>query len=85
MNQIEDYIIIKNNIPKKTCQSLINTCNNRKWDKHEWNNNNTGQFTSASTKELDIMSSSKEQQVKVKPFIVKALENYQKKMYLGWC
>ncbi len=38
MNKIEDYIIVKNTIPKEICQSLINECNTKEWRKHEWNN-----------------------------------------------
>jgi hypothetical protein len=83
MNQIEDYIIIKNNISKDICQSLIDACNNRKWDKHQWNNYGTGEFTFNSKKELEVMSSSEEQEVKVKPFIVEALKEYQKKCTWG--
>jgi predicted 2-oxoglutarate/Fe(II)-dependent dioxygenase YbiX len=83
MNQIEDYIIIKNNIPKETCQSLIDECNNRKWDKHQWNILATGKYESAPIKELEVMSSSEEQEVKVKPFIVEALGEYQKKCTWG--
>jgi len=83
MNQIEDYIIIKNNIPKEICQSLIDACNNRKWDKHQWDNYGTGEFTSNSPKELDVMYSSEEQEVKVRPLIVEALNEYQKKCTWG--
>ena len=27
MNQIEDYIIVKNTIPKDLCKAMINECN----------------------------------------------------------
>ena len=29
MNQIEDYIIVKNTIPKHLCESMINECNKK--------------------------------------------------------
>ena len=42
MNQIEDYIIVKNTIPKHLCESMINECNKKEWRKHTWNNYTTG-------------------------------------------
>ena len=38
MNQIEDYIIVKNTISKEICQSLIDENNKKEWKKHTWNN-----------------------------------------------
>ena len=51
MNQIEDYIIVKNTISKEICQSLIEENNKKEWRKHTWNNYTTGETTSESTKE----------------------------------
>ena len=56
MNQIEDYIIVNNTIPKEICQSLIDENNKKEWRKHTWNNYSTGETTSEATKELDVMS-----------------------------
>ena len=39
MKTIEDYIIVKNTIPKELCQSLINENNKLGWVKHAWYNN----------------------------------------------
>ena len=75
MNQIEDYIIVKNTIPKHLCEAMIKECNTRQWSKHTWNNYTTGTNTSEATKELDVMPCTKEQQknvldlfAKVKPY-----------------
>ena len=35
MNQIEDYIIVKNTIPKDLCKSMVDECNTREWRKHQ--------------------------------------------------
>ena len=50
MNQIEDYIIVKNTISKDLCKSMVDECNTREWRKHTWNNYTTGEYTSESTK-----------------------------------
>ena len=81
MNQIEDYIIVKNTIPKELCKQLIDECNNDpnvRWIKHQWNNYTTGEYTSEATKELDVMACTKEQQNKVTPALFQALNEYQK-------
>ena len=51
MNQIEDYIIVKNTISKEICQSLVEENNKKEWKKHTWNNYSTGVFSSERTKE----------------------------------
>ena len=76
--KIEDYIIVVNTIPKEICKEIIDDCNTRQWVKHKWNNYTTGKSTSAATKELDVMTSTKNQQDKLKPSIAKALDEYQR-------
>ena len=78
MNQIEDYIIVKNTIPKHLCESMINECNKKEWRKHTWNNYTTGTNSSEATKELDVMSCTREQQMSVTPSLIRALDEYQK-------
>ena len=77
MNTIEDYIIVVNSIPKELCKELIDECNKKEWKKHTWNNYAAGTFESESTKELDVMSCTQEQQNKITPYLIKALEEYQ--------
>ena len=83
MNQIEDYIIVKNTISKEICQSLIDENNKKEWRKHTWNNYTTGETTSESTKELDVMSCTSEQQAKVTPALIQALGTNIKTYVLG--
>ena len=79
MNKVDDYIFVTNVIPKELCESLIDECNKKEWKKHTWNNYSTGTFESAPTKELDVMPCTQEQQNKITPHLVKALEEYQNK------
>ncbi len=51
--------------------------NKKEWKKHTWSNYTTGEFTSESTKELDVMACTQEQQNKITPYLIKALEEYQ--------
>ena len=77
MNKVDDYIFVTNIIPKDLCESLIDECNKKEWKKHTWNNYAAGTFESESTKELDVMSCTQEQQNKITPYLIKALEEYQ--------
>ena len=77
MSTIEDYIYVGNHIPAETCEVLIDECNKKEWKKHTWNNYASGTFSSESEKELDVMSCTKEQQDKITPYLIKALEEYQ--------
>ena len=56
----------------------IKECNTKEWKKHTWNNYTTGEFTSEPTKELDVMSCTQEQQKKLTPALIEALDEYQK-------
>tara|TARA_B100000214_G_scaffold27986_1_gene18276 strand:- start:15 stop:581 length:567 start_codon:yes stop_codon:yes gene_type:complete len=78
MNQIEDYIIVKNTIPKDLCKTMIDECNKKEWRKHTWNNYTTGTNSSEPTKELDVMNCTKEQQDKMTPSLIRALDEYQR-------
>jgi predicted 2-oxoglutarate/Fe(II)-dependent dioxygenase YbiX len=77
MKTIEDYIYVENHIPVEICESLVDECNKKEWKKHTWSNYTTGEFTSESTKELDVMACTQEQQNKITPYLIKALEEYQ--------
>jgi len=77
MNTIEDYIYIENHIPVELCEALIDECNKKEWRKHKWNNYGAGTFQSEETKELDVISCTQEQQNKITPHLIKALEEYQ--------
>ena len=77
MSTIEDYIYVENHIPVELCEELIDKCNKKEWKKHKWNNYGAGTFQSEETKELDVISCTQEQQNKITPHLIKALEEYQ--------
>ena len=79
MDNVNDYIFVTNAIPAEVCESLIDECNKKEWRKHTWNDYAAGTFTSESTKELDVMPCTQEQQDKITPYLAKALEDYQEK------
>ena len=79
MSTIEDYIYVENHIPIELCEELIDECNKKEWKKHTWNNYAAGTFQSEETKELDVMNCTQDQQNKITPHLVKALEDYQVK------
>ena len=79
MKTIEDYIYVENYIPTELCEELIDECNREEWEKHTWHSNYTGANISESTKELDVMRCTREQQNKIVPYLAKALEDYQTK------
>ena len=79
MSTIKSYIYVENHIPKEVCESLIDECNTKIWEKHKWNNYASGETSSEPTKELDVMACTKEQQAKITPYLVEALNKYQEK------
>ena len=79
MSTIKSYIYVENHIPKEVCEALIDECNKKIWEKHKWNNYASGETSSEPTKELDVMPCTKEQQVKITPYLVNALNEYQEK------
>ena len=78
MSTIKDYIMVVNTIPKELCEALVDECNTKIWEKHKWNNYAAGTTQSESTKELDVMPCTKEQQMSVTPSLIRALDEYQK-------
>ena len=73
MSTIKSNIYVGNHIPKEVCEELIDECNKGIWKKHTWNNYAEGTTASEPTKELDVMNCTKEQQAKITPYLVKAL------------
>ena len=79
MNKVSDYIFVMNAIPKDLCESLIDECNTKEWKKHTWYDYGRDQAGSMPEKELDVMACTQEQQNKITPHLIKALEAYQNK------
>ena len=77
MSTIEDHIYVENHIPVELCESLIEECNKKEWKKHTWYDYEKNQSGSMPEKELDVMPCTQEQQNKITPYLIKALEDYQ--------
>ena len=77
MSIIEDYIYVENHIPVELFESLIEECNKKEWKKHTWYDYEKNQSGSMPEKELDVMPCTQEQQNKITPYLIKALEDYQ--------
>ena len=79
MSTIKDYIYVENHIPKELCKELIDECNTKEWGLHTWNNYGAGTNSSEKEKELLVMNATQEQQNKITPHLIKALNAYQVK------
>ena len=77
---IENYIYVGNHIPLELCKALIDECNKKKWEKHSWYAYGKAESTgSMPEKELDVMPCTEEQQARIVPHLIKALNEYQDK------
>ena len=79
LENLKDYIIVKNCIPKDICESMIQdiTANNF-WEKHKWQN--YGVIKDRPTfppTELDVAESTPEQNAVLYPFMGEALKHYE--------
>ena len=81
MNNVDDYVLTYNLIPKSLCRSLIKECNKASWTKHRWSTYGQKESEySAKEKELDILISTREQFATLGPLIMKAVMLYQAKV-----
>ena len=81
MNNVDDYIITYNIIPKPLCRSLIKECDQSSWTKHKWSTYGQKESEqSAKEKELDVLNSTPEQFKSLGSLIMKALMLYQAKV-----
>jgi hypothetical protein len=76
---INDYIQVKNYIPKKLCKDLISFLKKQKWTKHKWYNLQTNTSTSEDTKELDVLYSNQNIQNILSEYIVASFKDYNNK------
>lgn len=72
--QLKDLIYVEHGIiPPKVCDHIVDEIENKEWIPHVWYNNASGTtFGSEEKMELDIQSSTPEQQNILNPFIIKA-------------
>ena len=76
MKSVKHYIWKKNLMPKDLCKRLIKEINKQEWKKHAWYNPRNEGYISLKYKEP--ASSSEIHQALLRPYILKAIEEYQR-------
>lgn len=78
LENIKDYIFVKNCIPTKTCDSMIKDLSRNTWTRHQWQNygvvKESPKFPST---ELEVAESHPDQNEILYPFMGEALNDYQ--------
>ena len=77
MKPVEHYIWKKNLLPKALCQQIIKEIKKQEWKKHFWYDPEKSGYLSLEYKEPDVTASSDAHQSLLRPYILKALDEYQ--------
>ncbi len=83
LENIKDYIFVKNVIPKDVCESMVkNIATRAPWTKHQWQNYGVvkDRKTSFPSTELDIAESTPEQNNILYPYMGQALQAYEERI-----
>ncbi len=79
MNNIKDYIVVKNILSKELCSDIITKIDKKEnWIKHNWYDSKENKTYSQATKELDIVSSDNQLSEVLNPLINNAYKDYVK-------
>lgn len=77
---INNYIEVKNYIPKKLCTKIVSLLTKQKnWQKHKWYDVEKETSESEKTKELDVVHSDLQTQNLLSTYIVQSFEYYNNK------
>ena len=76
-DKVEDYIYVHNYIPIELCKTLINECNKKDWKRHTWVGYTADRRKKTSNADNLAMQCTEEQQEKIAPYLINALEDYQ--------
>jgi len=81
MEKVTDYIFVKNLIPDALCQHFMTQFSQPhfKWTPHVWYDPKSESYASEKTKELEVVICTPEQLQKLRPYLDKALHDYQQK------
>ena len=79
LENVKDYILVKNCIPKDVCENMIKEINAKNiWTKHLWQNYGViKERPSFPPTELDVSESTPEQNQTLYPFMGEALKSYE--------
>lgn len=80
MNNVNDYIMVYNAIPKSKCDWILSNINNEQWEPHTWYNPENNQQTTRNKEELDVLySENKNVSIEVENYIRQSLDAYKQK------
>ena len=77
-NNVDNYIMLKNAIPKKLCDEIIRESETQEWRTHTWYSPTTKGYGSEETKELEVCNCMDKHDSKLKPYVIEVLKEYQK-------
>jgi hypothetical protein len=78
LENIKDYILVKNCIPKEVCDATIKDISNNVWEKHLWQNYGVvKERPTFPPSELDVAESTPEQNQLLYPYMGEALKQYE--------
>jgi predicted 2-oxoglutarate/Fe(II)-dependent dioxygenase YbiX len=79
LENIKDYILVKNCIPKEVCESMVrDIAANSPWEKHLWQNYGVvKERPTFPPTELDVAESTPEQNQQLYPYIGESLKQYE--------
>jgi|TARA_E500000318_G_scaffold87176_1_gene84077 predicted 2-oxoglutarate/Fe(II)-dependent dioxygenase YbiX len=76
-SNVEDFIFIKQIIPKDFCKEVVDKIKNLHWQKMQWYKLNENTYKKPTETDLETIFATTEQHKLLEPFIEKAVQEYQ--------
>ena len=82
-DNVDDYVVVKNIMPKEFCENYIEQVTKLKWSKHTWTkNDNPDNHFQKEQEEIDVLMLQGNLHDLIKPYVCDAISNYQNKFQL---
>lgn len=82
-DNVDDYVVVKNIMPKEFCENYIEQVTKLKWSKHTWTkNDNPDNHFQKEQDEIDVLMLQGNLHDLIKPYVCDAISNYQNKFQL---
>lgn len=79
-DNVDDYVVTDNFMPKAFCEEYIEKITKHKWEKHVWTQHDKpDEFFSRENEELDVLDIQGELHELLSPYVFQAINNYQSK------
>lgn len=79
-DNVNDYVVVENLMPKKFCENYIDTVTKLDWSKHTWTKNDEPDIHFKKEQdEIDVLIADGDLHDSIRPYICKAISNYQNK------